>query len=150
MNVSKIMVAYTSPKRSRKVISVAKEHALASNAEIILVRVMADPSKVGVIAELISSDEPAAKAQGQMDAMVQELLDSGLKARGLLKIGSVGETLVSTAIEEKVDMVYLGAAKANPGVFCFFKDDPIMHYLVDNCPTSLCIIRSGGAELEAD
>lgn len=137
----KLMVAFASPKRSRKIVRIAAAHAKAMNAEVVLVRVIADPAKLGVIAELISTDTPKETAQSQLDMVVAELTEKGVRASAMLKIGPVAETLVSTASELGADTVYVGSSPIKPRGFSISIQDPILHYLVDRCPLSLHIAR---------
>lgn len=137
----KLMVAFASPKRSRKIVRMAAAHAKAMNAELVLVRVIADPAKVGVIAELISTDAPRETAQAQIDLVVAELQEKGINASGILKIGPVAETLVNTANELGADTVYIGSGPIKPRTFGISMQDPILHYLLDRCPLSLYIAR---------
>lgn len=137
----KLMVAFASPKRSRKIVRIAAAHAKAMNAELILVRVIADPAKLGVIAELISTDAPKETAQNQIDMVVAELQEKGVNASGMLKIGPVAETLVNCANELGANTVYIGGGPIKPRTFGISMQDPILHYLVDHCSLSLHIAR---------
>lgn len=137
----RLMVAFASPKRSRKIVRIAAAHAKAMNAELVLVRVIADPAKVGVIAELISTDTPRETAQSQIDMVVAELQDKGVNASGMLKIGPVAETLVNTANELGVDTVYVGSGPIKQRAFGISIQDPILHYLLDKCPINLYVAR---------
>jgi nucleotide-binding universal stress UspA family protein len=137
----KLMVAFASPKRSRKIVRIAAAHAKAMKAELVLVRVIADPAKLGVIAELISTDTPKETAQSQIDMVVSELQEKGVSVVGMLKIGPVAETLVSTAIELGVDTVYAGSGPIKPRGFGIAIQDPILHYLLDKCPINLYVAR---------
>ena len=62
-------VAFSSPKRSAKTIEIAAAQAKAVNAELVLLRIIPDPEKVGVVAQLISSDRPQDKARMQIDEL---------------------------------------------------------------------------------
>ncbi len=59
----KFMVAFSSPKRSARTVETAAAHAKALDAELILLRVIPDPNKVGVVAQLIATDRPVEKAR---------------------------------------------------------------------------------------
>lgn len=69
----KYAVAFSSPKRSAKTIEIAAKHAQAVGAELVLMRIIPDPEKVGIVAQLISSDRPLDKANMQIDEVVGEL-----------------------------------------------------------------------------
>ena len=66
----KYAVAFSSPKRSAKTIEVAVQQAKAANAELVLLRLIPDPHKVGIVAQLISSERPVDKARMQIDQIV--------------------------------------------------------------------------------
>ena len=61
------------------------------NAELVLLRIIPDPEKVGVVAQLISSERPADTAQKQIDEVVARLKEQGINASGLVKIGEVAK-----------------------------------------------------------
>ena len=66
----KIAVAFSSPKRAARTIDLAAKQALATDSELILLRIIPDPEKVGVVAQLISSGRPQDKAQDQINQSV--------------------------------------------------------------------------------
>jgi hypothetical protein len=78
----KIVVAFSSPKRSANTVELAAKHAKAIDAELILLRIIPDPEKVGVVAQLISSERPVDTAQRQIDEVVARLIQQGVKASG--------------------------------------------------------------------
>jgi nucleotide-binding universal stress UspA family protein len=137
----KFMVAFSSPKRSAKTVEVAAQHARALNAELILLRVIPDPDKVGVVAQLIASERPTEKAQEQIEQVVAELKQQGLNASGLVKVGEVAPGIIQTAQEMNIDLLFVGTAKTETRPFFLMDKDPIAHYLVDHCPLPLCLIR---------
>ena len=137
----KFMVAFSSPKRSARTVEVAAEHAKALGAELIVLRVVPDPEKVGVIAQLIATDRPEEKANEQIDACTRNLLEQGIDARGIVKVGEVSPGILQVAIEEKVDVLFMGTANTANRPFFLMERDPIIHYLVDRCPISLFLVR---------
>ncbi len=137
----KLMVAFSSPKRSAKTVAIAARHARALDAELILLRVVPDAEKVGVVAQLIASDRPQEKAQQQIDMVVRQLKAEGVNATGLVKIGEVAPGIVKSAEELSIDMLFVGTTSFHPKPRFFMTKDPIVHYLVDHCPISLCLIR---------
>jgi nucleotide-binding universal stress UspA family protein len=139
--VMKLMVAFASPKRSAKVVEVAATHAKLQNAELVLVRVVPDPQQVGVVAQLVASKRPEEKADAQIEQVVGELKSQGVNASGMVKIGAVAKTIIQTAKELQVDMLYVGSSTVETKPFYLTVQDPIVHYLVDNCPMGLCIVR---------
>ena len=142
----KFMVAFASPKRSRKIVNLAAQNAKALDAEVVIVRVMADPAKVGIVAELIATDAPKETADRQIEEVVGQLQAQGVRASGLLKVGPVADTLVSTAKDLGADMVYIGSAPVKPKTFSIAIKDPILHYMVDNCPVPLLVARDVDGE----
>lgn len=137
----KFMVAFSSPKRSARTVEVAAQHAKALGAELILLRVIPDPHKVGVVAELIATDRPVEKAQEQVDQVVAQLKGEGVSASGLVRLGEVAPGIVKVAQELAVDLVFVGTTNIGKKPFFLMEKDPIVHYLVDRCPIALCLIR---------
>jgi len=52
------MVAFANREESQKTLALAIQLAAATQAHITVVKVLADPQSVGVVAELIATDEP--------------------------------------------------------------------------------------------
>lgn len=138
----KLMVAFSSPKRSAKTVSVAAQYAKATNSELILMRVVPDAEKVGVVAQLIASDRPAEKAKEQVDRVSAQLRDQGINASGVVRVGEVAPGIIKAAEELGVSMVFLGTASFTPKPRFFMVKDPIVQYLVDRCPISLVLVRN--------
>lgn len=138
----KFMVAFSSPKRSSPVVTVAARHALATGAELILVRVLPDAEKVGVIAQLIATDRPQGKAQKQIDMMVAKLREKGINARGELRVGEVAPGIVKAAVELGANLLFVGTTNLHQKPRFYMTRDPVVHYLVDKCPVSLCLVRA--------
>ncbi len=137
----KIVVAFSSPKRSFNTVELAARHAKAMNAELVLLRIIPDPEKVGVVAQLISSERPADTAQKQIDEVVARLKEQGINASGLVKIGEVAKGIMTTAEELKGDLLYVGTTNIAKRPMFLMKRDPIVRYLVDHCSISLCLVR---------
>jgi hypothetical protein len=78
----KFVVAFSSPKRSEKTVRLAAAKAKALDAELVLLRILPDPGKVGVVAQLISTDRPMNKVKAQIDKIVEQLKSEGIKASG--------------------------------------------------------------------
>ena len=136
----RFLVAFSSPKRSAKVVEVA--HARAFGAELVLVRIVPDPSKVGIVAQLISTDKPLETAKKQIDGEVEKLKAAGVNARGEARLGAVAKGIMKAAVELDADLVFVGTTDATSEPFFLMKKDPIVNYLVDNCPVSLFLVRS--------
>ena len=138
----KFVVAFSSPKRSAKTVEKAALHAKALGAEVVLLRIIPDPEKVGVVAQLISTDKPIDKAQQQIDEVVARLKSEGVEASGLVRVGEVTKSILKTAVDElKADMLFVGTANVGGKSFFLLEKDPIVHYLVDNCPLTLVLVR---------
>lgn len=141
----KFVVAFSSPKRSARTVDAAAKQARAIGADLVLLRIIPDPEKVGVVAQLISTERPQEKAQSQVDEVSAQLREQGINASGIVKVGEVAKAIVATAEELKADMLFVGTTSVGGGFF-LMKKDPIVHYLVDNCPVNLCLIRSDFAD----
>jgi len=136
------VVAFASPKRSSAVVTVAAKHALAMGAELILLRVLPDAEKVGVVAQLIATERPQEKAQQQIDLVVGKLREKGVNARGDLRRGEVAPSIAKAAVELKASILFIGTTNLHPRPRFYMARDPIVHYLVDKCPVSLCLVRA--------
>ncbi|HEY9679935.1 MAG TPA: universal stress protein [Drouetiella sp.] len=137
----RIVVAFSSPKRSANTVDLAAKHAKAMDAELILLRIIPDPEKVGVVAQLISTERPIDTAQRQIDEVVAKLKAQGVKASGLVKLGEVAKGIMKGAEELKADLLYLGTTNIAKRPVFLMKRDPIVRYLVDHCSISLCLVR---------
>lgn len=138
----KYMVAFSSPKRSSAVLTVAAQQALANNAELIILRVLPDAEKVGVVAQLIATDKPQETAQQQIDMVVSKLKEKGINARGELRIGEVAPGISKAAVELGANLLFVGTANLHQRPRFYMARDPIVHYLVDRCPVTLCLVRA--------
>lgn len=138
----KFMVAFSSPKRSAKTVAIAAQQAKAVGAELVLVRVVPDAVKVGIVAQLIETDRPYDKAQSQIDNAVAQLQAQGVTASGHVRKGEVAQGIIAAAEELDVNMVFVGTASFQPKPRFFMAKDPIVHYLVDHCPISLVLVRN--------
>ncbi len=137
----KIVVAFSSPKRSANTVDAAAKHAKAVDAELVLLRIIPDPEKVGVVAQLISSERPVDTAQRQIDEVVARLREQGVRASGLVKLGEVAKGIMRGAEELQADLLYLGTTNIAKRPIFLMKRDPIVRYLVDHCSISLCLVR---------
>ncbi len=146
----RFVVAFSSPKRSARTVDAAAKQAKAIGAELILLRIVPDPEKVGVVAQLISTERPQEKAQQQVDEVSSQLKEQGINASGMVKVGEVAKAIIATAEELKADMLFVGTTEVGGSSFFLMKKDPIVHYLVDHCPINLCLIRSIFADEDAE
>jgi nucleotide-binding universal stress UspA family protein len=137
----KFLIAFSSPKRSARTLEVAARHAKALSAELFLLRVIPDPKRVGVVAELIASERPFQKATSQIEEAVASLRKQGLKASGEVRMGRIARTIIGVAKEIGADMIFIGTMGLSPSPFFLMPKDPIVHYLVEHCPISLFLVR---------
>ncbi len=137
----KYLVAFSSPKRSSRTLEVATKQALAQSAELHLIRVLPDPKRVGVVAELIATNRPMDTAKAQIAEAVESLQKQGLKATGEVRVGRVAKTIIAVAKEQQADIVFIGTINLSNSPYFLMPRDPIVHYLVDHCPISLCLVR---------
>lgn len=135
----KLVVAFTSPKRSAKVLAMAEKQALALDAELILLRIMPDPEKVGVVAQLVASERPNLKANKLVDRVIAELKSRGVKASGEIRMGEVAKDLLGVTRELGADLLFLGTIDPKRRTF-FQKHNPIVSYLINNSEIPLCIV----------
>jgi len=146
----KFVVAFSSPKRSAITVERAAAHATAMNAEVVLLRIVPDPEKVGVVAQLISTDRPLDKAKKQVENVAAKLRARGINASGMVKVGAVAKTLASATQELGADLLFVGTAEAKGGGIFILKSDPIVRYLVENCTVNLMLVRTPLAVFESD
>ena len=137
----KFLVGFSSPKRSAKTVEYAALHAKALGAEIIILRMVPDPEKVGVVAQLIATERPSEKATLQVEECARQLQEQGISARGLVKVGEVASGIVQVALDEYVDLIFVGTANIAKRPFFLMEKDPIVRYLVDRCPIPLFLVR---------
>jgi nucleotide-binding universal stress UspA family protein len=137
----KFLVAFSSPKRSAHTLEMATEHAKALNAELFLLRVIPDPKRVGVVAELIATDRPMEKAKTQINAALDSLQQQGLKASGEVRMGRVARTIISVAEEIMADVIFIGSIDHGKFPFSIMPKDPIVHHLIENSPISVCLVK---------
>lgn len=136
------MVAFSSPKRSATVVDVAARHAIACGAELILLRILPDAQKVGVVAQLIATERPLETAQEQVSRVVGQLKERGVNARGEVRVGEVAQGLVAAAEEIGANLLFLGTMNPQHKPRFSMASDPIAQYLIDHCPVSLCLVRA--------
>jgi nucleotide-binding universal stress UspA family protein len=137
----KFVVGFSSPKRSEKVVRLAAAQAKALDAELILLRIVPDPIKVGVVAQLISSDKPFNTATKQVETIVEKLKSEGVKASGIVKVGQVAKGIVETMKELPGDLLFIGTSGTGTKKLFALAHDPIARYVFDHCPISVCFVR---------
>lgn len=135
----RFLVTFISPKRSARTLQVASEHARATGAEIIVLKVVPDAHKVGVIAELIATDRPVQKATEQVTAVTTALTARGIASRGVVRVDEVAEGIVRSALEWQADAVYVGTFWS-PQHYAFI-EDPIVRHVLDHCAANVVLVR---------
>jgi nucleotide-binding universal stress UspA family protein len=128
----KFLVAYSSPRRSAYTLEIATNHAKAFNAELFLLKVIPDPKRIGVVAELIATDRPREKAESQIAQAKATLEEQGIKVSTEVRVGRVARTILAVAREINADMIFVGTTGLVASPLLGMPRDPIAHYLVDN------------------
>lgn len=107
-SLKKMIVAHDASQAAEKALNDAVSLARRFDAEVILVRIqaMTDPSE---------DDEGGAflqerhEAQSEIGALTYGLSSGGLRSRGIVRAGSVGDTLFNLCCEERADLLLMGA-----------------------------------------
>src|SRR5207245_1440552 len=86
----------------------------------------------------------------QIDTVVSELVAQGVQATGVVRVGEVAPGIIKAAEEMGIAMLFVGTASFQPKPRFFMARDPIVHYLVDHCPISLCLIRHDDTEQQLE
>jgi nucleotide-binding universal stress UspA family protein len=135
----KLLVAVADRESSHKAIQTASSYARALNAELILVNVLGDPHRVGVVAELIESDLPVIEAKTWLKETIDSLAAVGVTSSFLLLRGEVGAVIVREAVEQAAQVVFLSTTLKHEGFE--IEHDPIAHYVIEHCPTDVYLVR---------
>lgn len=137
------VVAFAGAEESQGTLAVAVQLAAASQAYITILKVLPDPRAVGVVAELIATDEPFIVAQDELKVVVEELMHNDIDASGVVRSADeVGKGIVSAAVELAADMVFLGTRDVTKRAGSIMDNDPIAHYVVNHCPAHVVLVRS--------
>ncbi|MBA4073404.1 MAG: hypothetical protein C0508_00100 [Cyanobacteria bacterium PR.023] len=136
------MVAFVSQEESQATLASAVHLAAATQSKLTLVKVLADPQSLGLVAELIATDEPFLLAKEELQTVVDDLLQNDLDAVAEVRIVTeIGAGIVTAAIDLNVDMVFIGTGKPGGASSFLNGNDPVAHYIVDHCPTSVVLVR---------
>ena len=136
------LVAFVSRDQSRCCLELAVRLAVANQACITILKVLANPHAVGVVAELIATDEPYVLANAEVQSVVDELISDELDVKAVVReVDNVAESIVSITIELGVDMVFLGTRDVRHPLGLRMENDPIAHYVVDHCPANVVLVR---------
>lgn len=135
------LVAFINREESQNTLALAVQLAVATEAHLTVLHVIADPRSVGVVAELVATDEPFLLASEELEEIVDELMDDDIDAKGVIfSAGEVGEGIVSAALELEADMIFIGTGDVRSGSFLMQKD-PVARYVVDHCPVNVVLVR---------
>ncbi len=136
------LVAFVDRDESRNTLALAVKLATATQSRITLLKVLADPHYVGIVAELIATDEPFMLASDEVRSLADELNRDNLSvAADVRKVAEVGKGIVSAAIELSADMVFLGTCDVSRNAGFMMENNPIAHYVVEHCPVSVVLVR---------
>ncbi len=137
------LVAFTSREESQHVLMAAVRLAYATQAHVTILKLLANPHSVGVVAELIATDEPFTLAADEVQSVVDKLIhEIDVRVVAVVRtVDEVGKGIVATAIELGADMVFLGTRDVSHSSGFMMENDPIAHYVVDHCPTSIVLVR---------
>jgi len=136
------MVAFVSQEESQATLALAVHLAAATQSKLTLVKVLADPHSLGLVAELIATDEPFLLAKEELQSVVDDLTQDDLNAVAEVRlVTEIGAGIVTAAIDLNVDMVFVGTGKPGGPSSFLMVNDPVAHYIVDHCPRSVVLVR---------
>ena len=137
------LVAFANAEESRETVSVAVQLAAATQSSLTLLKVIPNPHSVGVVAELIATDEPFLLAHDELQSVVHELMHEDIDAKAEVRSADeVGKGIVSAAIDLAADLVFLGTRNLNKPLGLPLDNDPVAHYVVNHCPANIVLVRS--------
>jgi nucleotide-binding universal stress UspA family protein len=116
---------------------------------LVIVRVIADPKRVGIVAELIATDAPLLKAQRQVDDVVTNLRNYGVNASGQVRIDDVGPGIIRAARELQAEKIFLGAKNFGSRKAFFGWRNPIRTYVLKKSPTPVCLVQETAPAVHA-
>jgi nucleotide-binding universal stress UspA family protein len=120
-NIAKILAPTDFSEDSNHALTYAEELASKFGAELILLHVAQalapvsfglepgitpDPLALETIGRI--AEEQRLAAQRELDRMVNRLRESGLKARGMLRVGAAFMEIIGTAQSESADLIAMG------------------------------------------
>jgi Universal stress protein family len=145
----KYMVAFCSPKGCQATVLEAARQAREANAELVLVRVIADPKRVGIVAELIATGEPILRAQRQVDDVVANLRSFGVNASGHVRIDDVGPGIIREANELKAEKIFLGAKNFGSKKSIWPWRHPTRTYVLKKSRIPICLVQESAPAVHA-
>lgn len=136
------LVTFTSREESQNTLSCAVRLAAATKASLTVLKVIVNPHAVGVVAELIATDEPFILANDEVEEVVKELLQEHIEAQALVrKVDNVAEGIISIAQEVSADLIFLGTRKIGKSESIIPDSDPVVDYVVDHSPINVVLVR---------
>ncbi len=142
------LVAFVSREHSQRTLELAVRLAVANQARVTILMVLANPHAVGVVAELIATDEPFILATNEIQEVVDGLIEDVLDVRTVIRIvDDVGKGIVSVAIELGADLVFLGTRDVSHPSGFLMENDPIAHYVIDHCPANTVLVRNSNSRV---
>lgn len=136
------LVAFVSREESQDTLALAVRLGAATQADITVLKVLADPHSVGVVAELIATDEPFILATEEVQSVVDELIKGDINAKAeVRKVDEVGKGIVAAAVELGADLVFLGTRDISHPAGLMMENDPIAHYVIEHCQSTVVLVR---------
>lgn len=136
------LVAFVSREESQETLALAVRLAAALQSDITVVKMLADPHSVGVVAELIATDEPFILAAEEVQSVVDELITEDINVTAdVRQVDEVGKGIVTAALELGADMVFLGTRDVSHPAGFMLQNDPVAHYVIERCPASVVLVR---------
>lgn len=106
--LSKMIVAHDASESSDKALDDAVLLARRFDAEVILAHVQS-PTDPGASDESGALRHARREAVSDVEALAYRLASGGLRSRGVVRAGSVGDTLFNLCCEEQADLLLMGA-----------------------------------------
>ncbi len=157
--ISKILVATDFSDDAALALSHAEELARKFSAEIILLHVDQALTPVIISPEpgtgfdpgMFEAGERIAEerrliAQRELDRTVNRLRDSGLKARGILRVGAAFVEIIAAAQAEAVDLVVLGTHGRSGLAHILIGS--VAERVVRKCPCAVLTVRQPGRKFK--
>lgn len=108
-----------------------------------ILKVLADPRSVGVVAELIATDEPFILATKDVQEVVEELIRDDSNVKGEVRnVDEVAKGIIAAVAELGADMVFLGTRDVSHAAGFMTDNDPIAHYVLEHCPANIVLVRA--------
>lgn len=136
------LVTFSGAEETGKVLSLAVHLAAANQARITILKVIADPHSVGIVAELIATEEPFVIATEELHQAVEKFVTDDIAITSVVwKAPEVGKGIVTATAELGADVVFVGTRDVSKQSGWFMENDPIAHYIVNHCPANIMLVR---------